>query len=309
VETSFRDYHLSQAAGHLGFPKLGAVDGTKVIVADWRGLIHELDLSAQSTITFSLPDDLLISGPPPVYNLAVAKNFCVLTLRTPRFFVWHRVASAFAEFYSEAGTQVHSAAVSPNGQSIALGLGDYPLDAGGRPEAKLEMWDIDDNCAPRFVEAFTFPGVCVDHICWSPHGTAIYCLTGMRNQQQAFLVQMDPWGRPIHFRDIDAALFRSVLARQSGNALVSSSGRVLSINMETGSIDWEAESIGEPPIGYDADSDRVLLGTGELLDAETGRQVATLRPLEDTSSVVAVPGNGWVAVSRTGVIRHWLLNV
>jgi hypothetical protein len=86
VDASFREYHLSQAAGHVGFPQLGAVDASKVVIADCRGLIHELDVSVQSIVTFSLPDDPLLSGPPPVYGLSVSPTTCVLTLRTPRFF-------------------------------------------------------------------------------------------------------------------------------------------------------------------------------------------------------------------------------
>jgi hypothetical protein len=77
------------------------------------------------------------------------------------------------------------------------------------------------------------------------------------------------------------------------------------MNMEAGFIEWEGEFAGKPPMGYDPDSDQILLGAGELLDASTGKQLASLPPLDDASSIAALPGTGWVAVSRTGIIRYW----
>lgn len=46
------------------------------------------------------------------------------------------------------------------------------------------------------------------------------------------------------------------------------------------------------PIGFEPESDQILLGTGELLDAGTGRQLARLPPLQDVSSIAALPTNG-----------------
>jgi hypothetical protein len=72
-----------------------------------------------------------------------------------------------------------------------------------------------------------------------------------------------------------------------------------------GSKKWAVH--GEAMLGMAHDSDRneIVLTTGVVVNAGTGKAVRELTPLEKCSSVGIRPGGGYVGISTSGMIRLW----
>jgi hypothetical protein len=220
--------------------------------------------------------------------------------------VWDGLSSTVQQITPEDG-QVQSVSWLGTSQLI-LGTGLYTLRAGASSQARLEVWQVDTD-QHEFIRKVALPGVQVDAISVSyedDEPQQIFAFSGLKSQDRGFVTVLDAESLvPVSVTEIPQA-FSKRLECSERLIFVSTGGAVWALNRENGVIRWCHETSHERiDFAYDAESNQLLLSTGELLSAQQGRVLTTLTELVDCCCVRSLPEGGFVGISKSGAIGVW----
>ena len=232
---------------------------------------------------------------------------------------------------------VNCVAFSHIGDSLLIGVGDYPLSSrfSGAylelyrvKEGKLEFVNTSklpgfghvymESCSNlAFVNSTVLPGVCVDCLAWLNDNEA-FCVTGARSQDHGFLIRFtpDPF-RILAIRETTSAWARRLFVRYD-SVVVQFPHEIVEFPFSTKEKSAEAEldvykfeapsrlyeSVTDLGLtDYDRPSDSLLLTDGTLLDIGTGEREQLLEPLPECFAIRGELPFRAVALSEHGVLR------
>jgi hypothetical protein len=294
-----------------GSPCLAAVSQNEVIVGDWSGNLVRVQLSpfaVKSTAfvagkrfgTTLINSTLCSLATPPDDSL-----LCAVATRGDHAAMWNSGGGKVCHVVPEEGP-VHSVTWLRNSKYLLLGTGYYPLDSVTRRQARIEVWKMDGD-EPSYVDRVALPGTCVDAIALSEDETCqIVAFSGMRSQDQGFLSVLDATSLlPKSVFDLPFAMAGRVECSEV-LIFVCNRGAVRAISREDGGEKWCHGTAGEfTDFAYDMDSHQLLLTTGELISAGTGRVVENWPVLDECCCIRPRPEGGFVGVSKSGMIGVW----
>jgi hypothetical protein len=240
---------------------------------------------------------LSVEGDPPI---------CGVAARTGWANVWRLGADAAAELYPRRCGPVNCLALAPHADTIALGLGYYPLDHT-EVHAGVETWSVDGSTC---IGSRSVPGVSVDVLIWSNNPAGLIALTGARSQDHGFLIMLDADSLALlDVVETNASMYGAGGVFGAGEReLVLVSRLVVEIRraVEPYDIAWQFTPSGSV---HDAaicpEREQVLLTTGQLVDLQT-RAVVQLEPLPGCIGVAVHPDGGYYGIAETGILRQWI---
>lgn len=304
---------------HIGGSEVAAIDSETVVVSSWLGNLSVVDLksmqivkqnfvgsdygcctlrSLQTPLAFANEDESPID---PSCAVATQGGYGVF---------WDLKQPEAKKFYPDSDGSVSCVAYIPTKDLIALGIGSYPL-SDERKYAYLELWSIESE---QFLLKVALPGTCVDAISFSPDGSEIICTTGLRNQQQGFVIRIETETlRLLQIIEIPYARCQQVqFDNRYGceNYIYWSSTEVfVAFELEGKRQLWSLEKPDTKfSLHFDADEheDKLFLSDGQLADSSDGAVIKKLKSLDSCCAVTVLPNNkGYVGISRSGVLRHW----
>lgn len=205
--------------------------------------------------------------------------------------------------------QVGAVALSPDGQSLAIGLGYYPLSADPIA-ARVELWTLDQG-TPTYLGFVALPGVAVDTITWSRSGDQITCTSGVRSQDRSFVATLDAASlRPISFWEFDAVfahrIAHSSRQRPDGHLVILAGDCLRMIDLEDGREEWRSEQDERlHDFCIDEEEDQIIASNGTIVDIVNGKSVGILPPLPHCRAIAIRPGGGYIGVSTRGKVGVW----
>ncbi len=294
-----------------GFPCIAPVSQNEVIVGDWSGTLlriqlHPFVVKNKAFVAGKVVGDMPINN--TLRSLTTAPDntmMCTVATRGNHAAVWDCRSNNVFHAIPEDGL-VQSVAWLGSTNYLLLGIGDYPLSSGVMPQARLEIWKLDNN-ELSFVNRVALPGACVDAIAVIPDGAMqVVAFSGMKSQEQGFLSVLDASSLlPQSVFELPFSMAGRVECTEE-SILVCHRGAVSAIRRENGNEKWSQKVAGDSPdFAHDSDSHQLLLSTGELISTGNGRVVETLPILDDCCCVKPMPEGGFVAVSKTGIIGVW----
>jgi hypothetical protein len=215
--------------------------------------------------------------------------------------------------HPEQGGTVNAVALSPDGQSLAIGTGLYP-NSGDPEPAHIELWTLPEDRAPEYRSFAAFPGVCVDAIVWNRDGGRIACATGLRSQKGGSIAQLDSSRlRPISFFDTSWAKSGRLiyLDRESNSSHIGAvfRGGFRVLDSWTGKETWRVDRPDAPALLQDFDHDpenqEIVLTSGVVLDSFDGAEKKHFLVMNDCTSIAMRPGGGYLGASSRGRIYCW----
>lgn len=300
---------------YVGSPCLVAIDRDRCVVADGTGNLTAVALKAQAVgpqlfvgVTGGTATNLrsLRSNPTRPWMLAVATRGAYAAIGDLE-------RMSVAKIHPVEGGTVQAVAISPDGQTLAIGTGAYSA-AGPPPAARLELWDLAPEVGPRFLVSAAMPGACVDAVAWGPDGSGIACALGMRSQKSGFVAQLDAGGlRALSYFETSFA-GASRLAYLDGDApgsrlAVALKGGFRVLDAVDGVEAWRIDRPESPdvPLDFDvlAEEGLVVLNSGLVLDASGGSMRSRFLAMNDCTSIAVRPGGGFIGASNRGRIYCW----
>jgi hypothetical protein len=238
-----------------------------------------------------------VEGDPPT---------CGVAARTGWASVWRLGADAATGLYPRRWGPVNCLALAPRADTIALGLGYYPLDHT-EVHAGVEIWSVDGNTC---IGSRSVPGVSVDVLIWSNDPAGLIALTGARSQGCGFLVMLDAGSLALlDVIETNASMYCAGGVFGAGErqlVLVSPLSVEIRRAVEPYDIVWQFTPSAEvSDAAICPEREQVLLPTGQLVDLQT-RSVVQLEPLPGCVGVAVHPDGGYYGIAETGILRQWI---
>lgn len=282
-------------------------DRQTAVVGDWSGALRIFRFNSPESAQIFGYQIPILSGPDPIYSLHVEpsrRETCVIVSRVAHFLLWQIGTDNFQKVFAQAHGPVNCASYSPDGSRLAVGIGFYPLNPAKTSEARLEIWSL-KNSHPCCESEVLLPGVCVDSVAWATGGSEIACVTGLRSQQDGFLVVLTDAGVPRRFGELGTAMNHAVVYLEDNRVLVQDGKKIACLSVSSRAVLWEFPTDNECRMAFDQYRNEIALNSGSVLEAEHGRLVRELQPLEECSAVAVRPNGGYVGISKGGTIRVW----
>jgi hypothetical protein len=215
---------------------------------------------------------------------------------------------------------VNCAIYHPEGDSLLLGIGFYPL-GGGRElweeTARIEVWDVQGG-APFCSAVVPVPGVCVDSLDWGLRNGELFCASGTRSQKRGFITVLEFPSMvargylEIHqARNHSLSVFREYDWPEDDRgdppfALVTNSSQAFVHSFRTGEARW-GQRIDRQIGCATCDRDRLtFLSDGRIVDSFTGKGVGGFEELEECCSLAFdLDAYCLWGVSNRGLLRRW----
>ena len=302
---------------HIGSSEVAAIDSETVVVSSWLGNLSVIDLKSMQIVkqNFVGSDYGSCTLRSLQTHLGYANDdespidpSCAVATQGGYGVFWDLKQLEAKKFYPDSEGSVACVAFIPTRDLLALGIGSYPL-SNEKKYAYLELWSIESE---QFLLKVALPRTCVDAISFSPDGTEIICTTGLRNQQQGFVIRIETDTlRLLQVIEIPYARCQQVQFDRrydfENYAYWSSQQELVAFDLQEKRQLWSVE---KPDTGfslpYDEDEDKLFLSNGQLVDSYDDEVIQKLKPLDRCCSVTVLPDNkGYVGISRSGVLRHW----
>jgi hypothetical protein len=299
----------------VGHPCIVALDRDHCAVADGSGHVTAIDLRTREVG----PRLFVGAGGEVAYHFRTLRRHparpgvVAVATRGGHAAVVDLDVLGVTKIHPAQGGTVNAVAFAPDGRSLAIGTGGYPLMGASQP-AIVEIWTLANGDPPQFAGFAALPGTCVDAIAWSPDGARIACATGLRSQKSGFLAQLEadvlrarsffevPWsgsGRLCYVED----------AAPSGRLAVVFKGGFRMLDAGDGREAWRFDRPAAPDDFLDFDVDpqgrRIILSSGVVLDAADGAETSHFLPMKDCTSIAVRPDGGFIGASTRGRIYCW----
>ena len=174
-----------------GYPEIVAIDSNTFVVSAWNGTMRKLQLNTGKVSISPNPTtpDTVVGGEFKSLSATTsgAKISAVATT-APWAVVWNLELNTTERLIVDSAP-VNAVTLSPDGASLLIGTGTYPLNPRNRSEAQVHVWNRDENWKPVLTAAL--PGVCVDWLGWIESENCICAVTGCRTQNGGFVCFLD----------------------------------------------------------------------------------------------------------------------
>jgi hypothetical protein len=307
---------ITYSRDYVGHPCIVALDREHCVVADGTGHLTVINLASEQVLARIFVG---MQGGQACCNLRslrvgrLGSRAVAVATRGGYAVLCDFDRQAVEKIHPVEGGSVHAMALAPDGRSLALGTGSYPL-AGSPQPAHLEIWTLPADGTPRYRDFAALPGVCVDAIAWNDGGDRIVCATGLRSQKGGYVAQLDAGQlRPISFLEIAWAASGRVAyldrdATDSHLAVISRAGLRV-VDARDGTEAWRAAGPDLPDLlpdfDYDPENQGLVLTSGVVLDPRDGREKNHFLFMKDCTSIALRPGGGYLGASSRGRVYCW----
>lgn len=288
----------------LGYPDVLVLPNRRALITTWVGRCLLIDLETGEVEAQPLVGAKYVGS--TLQRLSVAgdkHSICAVATRSTWAGVW-RLGDSVARRIPTEVSAANAVALSADGAFLAIGTGMYALGSH-QPKCAVEIWALEGR--PELVVSTRLPDAAVDRLLWNHSAGCILAWSGARTQDRSHFWMFDENS----LRILESAPFEDGGILEGG---VDAVGRIVTVGRSLAEClevtdsrnrghRWEldgsaiAASLSDP-------GDEVLLSTGQLLELRTGEH-RWVEALPGCVGLGALPGGGFVGISKSGVIRIW----
>lgn len=304
---AYRDLQLAHG---FHFPEINWLGQERVVISDWSSRLCCVDGADPSAIMY-VDCRHEVMGTPAGDTLRSLVTVCeregvsAVATTAAWAWIWRHTSGEPERLLAQGLAPVNAVGLDPDGSSLVLGLGWYPLS--DKPAgAAVERWDLDG--AARCTGTQRLPGVATDCVAFSPWGDVVGALSGARSQDRGFLILLDPANLQIlELEETHHAMARGLLIDRERVVIVGRDRldvRWLSDIHRTSDTldlpgDWSRAALN--PL-----DNTLLLSDGQLIDFDSFSARRLPMP-EGRCGVCFGPDRSAYGVSEKGVLRRWEL--
>lgn len=301
-----------------GYPRMDPVEPHRVLLADWSGRFHVLDLHERSVRSSGEYCPTVMGEP---YGVAVCSLSVEPTMRRQcaavscgaHCFIWPLDGERVTAFEVATEYPASSVAYTADGRELVIGMGFYPLNPARHSRAHVEKWHFEAGRAVHCMTA-ALPGVCVHSImAWDER--MLVAASGNREQSRTYIEVLDRDTLRAESQWTIETEFEPIIGAYEGLLIVGRQ-RVWAYDLARSCRErdvkprwtWngamtEAQT-GSPVI--DGRNGLLLLPTGDLLDCESGSWLNRLALPRGVRALTAMSSGGFGAITDKGLFRRWV---